>query len=373
MPRKGENIYKRKDGRWEGRYNFVRTSSGKVKYSSVYGKKYEEVKKKLQQKKVQNPPAETTAKTMHSKKIYTEWLDYWINKIERTRVKKTTLSAYIRTIQVHIHPSIGSLLLTEISSGHLVAFLTELQRKNLAAGTIRNIFNIVKKSLTDAYLQGYLQQNPCSNIKLPKISQQQNRALTFKQQKKLEQVALKEASCSPIIIALYSGMRIGEISGLKWEDVDFVDDTIFIRRTVSRIFSLDAEEKKTQLIIGSPKSASSARKIPIAKNLKKYLLAKRAAGTSEYVIATQNGLTEPRSITNRFKRNLAETDLPDINFHALRHTFATRCLEQGVDVASLSKILGHQSTKMTLDTYAGSLMETRRQGISKIDQLFQSV
>ncbi|MHC5372251.1 site-specific integrase [Enterococcus sp. LJL120] len=206
---------------------------------------------------------------------------------------------------------------------------------------------------------------------MPKTVKTQVPTLTSKQQQKLEKTAHSKMEYSPIIIALYSGMRIGEISGLRWSDIDFEDDLIYIRRTVSRIFNLDSTKSKTKLIIGSPKSESSIREIPIAKNLKNYLMDKRSFATSEYVIASQNGLTEPRSITNRFKKCLNEAKLQDINFHSLRHTFATRCLEQGMDVASLSKILGHHSIKMTLDTYAGSLMETRRKGISKIDELFQ--
>ncbi|WP_265460130.1 tyrosine-type recombinase/integrase [Enterococcus sp. HY326] len=373
MARKGENIYKRKDGRWEGRYISSRTTTGKAKYSSIYGKKYEDVKRKLLQKKVEQISDFTISKRTIKAEKYSEWLAYWIDKIEKKRVKKTTLSIYSRLVEVYINPSIGDLLLNEISSKKIDKFLEELQEKDLAPGTVRNIFNVVKKSLVDAYQQGYIREFPCKSVQLPKLIKHEVNTLTLAQQKKLECTALKETSCSAIIIALYSGMRIGEISGLQWRDIDFDEDMIYIRRTVSRIFSLDSVQTKTELTVGSPKSASSIRKIPIAKNLKNYLQEKRKNATSEYVIESSKELTEPRTITNRFKRILVETNLENINFHTLRHTFATRCLEQGMDIASLSKILGHQSTKMTLDTYAGSLMETRRKGISQLDTLLEIV
>ncbi|WP_339099593.1 hypothetical protein IGL98_001467 [Enterococcus sp. DIV0840] len=189
------------------------------------------------------------------------------------------------------------------------------------------------------------------------------------EQKKLEHVAFKEKGCSAIILALYSGLRIGEISGLKWSDVDFENNTICVSRTIFRVNSQTNEGNKTEVLIGNPKTYQSYRVVPLAENLKQYLLTKKAISCSNHVISCKNKMTEPRVIRYRFKKVVEEAGIRNIHFHSLRHTFATRCLENRVDISSLSKLLGHNSAKMTLDTYADSLFESRRKAMYKIDQL----
>lgn len=368
MTKKGENIYKRKDSRWEGRYVKGRTLENKIIYGSVYGKTYKEVKQKL-----------TIVKAKHLNPVnilnpysgtLSDWLTSWFTKKVRNEVKPTTYSSYYRTINKYILPSLGPYTLNKIKSTDIQNFVYFLQNHGLAPGTIYNTISILSKCLTEAKLQGYLSENPCQKVTLPKSIKKESRILTIPQQRKLEEVALQEEWCSPIILSLYSGMRVGEISGLKWSDIDFENNLIKVRRTVSRIIADDSYESKTKVIEGPPKSKYSYREIPLAKNLKDYLKKYYSRANSDYVISTVQGITEPRIITYRFKRILNKAGLPDTNFHVLRHTFATRCIEKGIDIASLSKILGHQSIKMTLDTYTGSLLETRRVAMTKLDKMF---
>jgi integrase len=368
MPKKGENIYKRKDGRWEGRYIKSRTSSGKIIYGSVYGRKYAEVKEKLLYVKAKH--LESTRQMNPYYGTLANWIKIWMTTKIKNQVKITTYSNYCRLIEKHILPSLGDLPLTKIKARDIQKFIYILQNKQLNPGSIKNIFNIVNKCLKDAKKEAYLYENPCDFVELPKMTKKEVKPLTMAQQRRLEMVAFQEEKCSPIILALYSGMRIGEISGLKWDDIDFENNLIYVKRTISRIIDENATASKTKIVAGSPKSANSNRQIPLAENLKNYLLEKQKQATCPYVIESENGLTEPRTITNHFKKMVHLAELKDINFHLLRHTFATRCLENGTDIASLSKILGHQSIKMTLDTYTNSLMETRRMAMDKLDNLF---
>lgn len=372
MTNKGENIYKRKDGRWEGRYIKSRNGSGKIIYGSVYGKKYSEVKDKLVMIKAKHFEGNSKRIQPYSG-TFQDWIQYWMSTEVRNNVKITTYSAYSRLIDKHIIPILGERIVSKIQIKDLQNFIYDLQDKGLSAGSIKNIFNIVNMCMKSAKRYGYVSENLCAYAILPKLERKEIEVLTREQQQKLERVAIQESTCSPVILSLYSGMRIGEISGLKWEDIDFESDLIYVKRTISRIIDENSAIKKTKLIEGPPKTSCSIRKIPLARNLRDYLLEKKQNSTSEYVIENENGVTEPRTITNRLKKNLEESELDHINFHLLRHTFATRCLEKNVDIASLSKILGHQSIKMTLDTYANSLMETRRIAISKLDDLFSNI
>lgn len=369
MARKGENIYKRKDGRWEARYIKSRKENGRILYGSVYGKTYTEVKQKvivLKAKYLYSP--------QHTQDCYIgtleNWLNFWMRNNVKKKVKETTYSNYKRVIQKHILPELGSIPLKKLQKKELENFLYTLQKKELVAGSINNVFILLRNSLEAAKQQGYLSENISEQIVLPKKKQKEVQILSLHQQKKLELHAFQEKNCSPIILSLYSGMRIGEISGLKWEDVDFQNELIHVRRTVSRIVNEEPNGAKTKLIEGTPKSSNSLRDIPLAPNLKKYLQNKYHPSLI-YVISNTNKLVEPRTISNQFKKKVAAAGIPEINFHVLRHTFATRCMENGIDVASLSRILGHQSTKMTLDIYTGSLLETRRKAMHELDKLFQ--
>ncbi|WP_086348150.1 tyrosine-type recombinase/integrase [Candidatus Enterococcus clewellii] len=367
MAKKGENIYKRKDGRWEGRYIKMRTTSGKIVYGSVYGKKYTEVKEKLIQVKAKRLEKSGPLNPYYGS--FADWLQYWATTQVKNKVKPTTYSNYYRLIKKHILPRLGNYPLTKLQTKDIQNFIYGLQ-KELTAGSIKNVFNIVKKSLNDAKKHAYISENPCDFVELPKMRKREVHALTIAQQKRLEIVAFHERGCSPVILSLYSGMRIGEISGLRWSDIDFDNELIYVQRTVSRVLDESSQLSKTKVIEGSPKSSYSIRQIPLAYNLKNYLLEKSKEATSEYVIGNGQGLLEPRTITNHFKKNLKAAGLDNVKFHILRHTFATRCIEKDIDIASLSKILGHQSVKMTLDTYTDSLMETRRVAMATLDTMF---
>ncbi|WP_321387512.1 site-specific integrase [uncultured Enterococcus sp.] len=369
MSRRGENIYKRKDGRWEGRYIKARDEQGKIVYGYVYGRKYTAVKQRLAELKVQY------IASYGSLKIYEgtleQWLWFWLNGPMRSRIKVSTYSSYQLRIRKYILPFLGQTKLIDLKPNQIQAFVTHLGDQQISGSSIRSIITVLKSALNQAVVDNHLLKNPCQNIAIKKSDVDDIRALTKEEQKRIEQAALQEPICSPIIVALYTGMRIGEISGLKWSDIDFKNGRIAVNRTLYRT-TLDDKRGKTQIVIDVPKTKSSKRMIPIAGNLKEYLLSKKTAATSDYVISCRKHFAEPRLINYRFKKTLKNTGLDHIHFHMLRHTFATRCIEQGIDIVTISKLLGHSSTKMTLDVYADSMWENRLEAITLIDSQLNS-
>lgn len=366
MSRKGENIYKRKDGRYEGRYIKARSLDGQIKYGYIYGKKYADVKQELTLLKAQFTFAQN--KRLNASETVRSWMLYWIETSIKNQVKLSTYMNYRGHLERYILPSLGEKQLIALQSQDVERFIKYLSSLELSPLTIRCIFNILKSGLKKARLSSYIYENPCDNVSLPKFNRKKVTALDIDTQKELEHLAL-EKGCFAIILSLYTGMRIGEISGLKWSDIDFKNDVLYVNQIVVRVPVPD-QHFKTKVMLGSPKTRASIRAIPIAPNLKRYLKTIRT-NKSEFVIPCGDSFSEPRIINYHFKKIVEQMGRKEIHFHMLRHTFATRCVEKGVDIASLSMILGHSSTKMTLDTYTDSMWETRKQAVSIIDKQLQ--
>ncbi|MBP1046191.1 site-specific integrase [Enterococcus sp. BWM-S5] len=366
MPRKGENIYKRKDGRYEGRYVKSRAFDGQIKYGYIYGKKYAEVKQELTLLKAQFTFAQK--KKLNASETVRSWMMYWLETSVKNQVKISTYMNYKGHLERYILPNLGEIQLVSLQTREIESFIEYLSSLELSGITIRCIFNILKSGLKKARLSSYIYENPCDNISLPKIDKKKVAALDIQTQTALEKLAL-EHQCFPIILSLYTGMRIGEISGLKWSDIDLENNVLYIERIVVRV-PVSNEKTKTKVLLGTPKTKASIRAIPIASNVKSYLLSIKKEG-SEFVFPCGDSFSEPRIINYHFKKIVELMGRKDIHFHMLRHTFATRCVERGVDVTSLSMILGHSSTKMTLDTYTDSMWETRKQAVSVVDKQLQ--
>ncbi|MGL4695725.1 tyrosine-type recombinase/integrase [Enterococcus larvae] len=365
MAKRGENIYRRKDGRWEGRYKKSRNKNGQIVYGYIYGKKYSEVREKMSEKRVYYP--EMSLGTFDG--TLSEWLDYWLHIAIKNQVKQSTWTSYESKLRNHIVPFLGSKKLHLIEKKHINTFLQHLIAEKYSENTIQNIFTILSSSFNYAVETGNLVVNPCRG--LPFSAQNRAReihALSIEQQRKLEELAFEEPGCSAVIISLATGMRIGEICGLKWVDIDFNYGIINVNCTLQRI--PDPENlNRTKVLIDTPKTKSSLRKIPLAKYLKEYLLERRSTNDSDYVVSSNGSFAEPRVINYRLQKLIKQAKIGTFHFHVLRHTFATRCIENNVDISSLSKLLGHNSVKMTLDTYTDSLWEKRKEAVEIIDRL----
>ena len=346
MARKGENIYKRKDGRWEGRYKATISSK---KYCSVYGKSYLEVKEKLI--KLKSTPITYTSS---GAKTFGELCNEWQAAIQ-VRVKPTTLGNYNMKLNKHILPAFGGIRYSCITVQVIQTFIESKLKSGLSAKYVRDIITLMHSvSKYACRVHGF--RDTLADVTVPKSESREMELLTEKQQKVLCKYLTTNISNTnlSILLSLFMGMRIGEICGLKWEDIDLNKSILTVRRTVQRI----SKSRGTELYIGSPKSCSSRRCIPIPAFIISILRQFKGCD-NEYLLSESTKVIEPRTLQRRFKTILKKAGLPSINYHGLRHMFATNCIKVGFDIKTLSVILGHSSVETTLNRYVHTSFERK--------------
>lgn len=369
MSKRGDNIRKRKDGRWEGRYRKGRKLNGSFQYGSVYGKSYREVKSKLLEI-ASEPPFISSCP---AEKTFGDVLELWMDN-NQIRLKGGTINKYRNMIDTHIAPELGDVKLSAISSTIINNYLNRKitngrldKRGGLSSSYVRSIMLIINAALKFA-----VAEQLCPPLKTPILKPSNSKAkitiLSVEEQKKLESHLCRglDSTKVGVFISLHTGLRIGEVCALSWDDIDFKNKVIKIRHTVARVRSDDGSRKLTKLIIDVPKTPSSARDIPISTSLLPVLEEAHKLSTSSYVISENAQFTSPRTYEYRYHRLLEESGITSVNYHTLRHTFATRCIEAGVDVKSLSEILGHSNVGTTLNTYVHSSMDLKRSQLEKL-------
>lgn len=375
MPRAGRNIYKRKDGRWEGRYKA--DNNGSKRYISVYGKTCHEVKEKLNllQKKLSvqyNDPIECSTKI-----LFSTVLQCWLDNI-RPQIKASTQWKYQFLIDTHINPELGNLPVSELSTILINKYLNNklLQGKvngngGLSTSYVTSIMLIIRSAIQFAVNEKYCNPLSVSIIK-PVKSSKKCSILKIEEQIKLEDNLLKEMTPTGlgILLSLNTGLRIGEVCALQWSDINFDENVLYVRHTVSRVANISKEGgTKTKWILDVPKTKTSAREIPISSKVQKLLVKMRTKSVSDFVISEKKDFLNPRTYDYRFHKLLRKYNIKDINYHTLRHSFATRCIEVGVDVKSLSEILGHANVGVTLNIYVHSSLELKRIQLEKLNNL----
>lgn len=353
MPRRGENIFKRKDGRWEARYVKEIALDGTKKYGSVYARTYREVK--LKQQLCINEPQTCSNKTnLTINEVMTEWLYE-----SKNQLKISSYQEYNTIFTNHISERLGELPIKYLTSKIITDFTDSLLSEELSRETVNLILIALGTGLTNAK-EKYKIAVP--EIHLLKTSKSQMRVFSEAEQQTLVQHLLLQNDIFSfgILLALYTGIRIGEVCALKWEDI--TENTIHICKTMERLKNTNGV---TEVMILPPKTDSSDRFIPIPAALKTIIEQRRQENC--YVLTRPNGkFTEPRLLQNKFVKFLAECGIEKVNFHTLRHTFATRCIEAGVDVKTLSELLGHSDVKTTLNRYVHSSFELKQKSIDKL-------
>lgn len=348
MARRGENIYKRKDGRYEGRYIRTRDENGKAIYGYVYARSYSDVKEKLAEYK-----AVKKKKPTGSSGTLSQWLDFWLGNAGN--LKETTRQIYRGHIRNYILPKLGKVRLKKLTTQTLQAFVSSLK---LSPSTVKVIFCVLKSALIFAEERGQI-MNIWSRVKLPKKAKTEVSILTLAEQKRLERVLSRENDIG-ILLCLYTGLRIGELCALKWSDIDFEKSVIHVNGTQARVGGT--------VKILPPKSKTSLRTIPVPNFIMEKLKNQHRDGA--FVLSMNGRYVNVRTYRRQFKRLLEEAQLPNIKFHALRHTFSTRALEVGMDFKTLSEILGHSTVAITLDLYVHSLDEHKRSQMNKLGEIY---
>ena len=302
----------------------------------------------------------------------------WLEE-RRLFVKPSTYARYIHTLRIHILPHLEHECIGKLDTGRLNLYLQMLlsegridKKGGLAPKTVYDIYVIVKAIIR------FAEKNYQISGYLPRTSNLWKRGshvtvMDVPSRVKLETFLLSNTAnpcCLGILLCLYTGMRLGEICALKWENIHLEGGFIRIASTLQRIQNVEDDSgKKTRIICSPPKSRASSREIPLPGFLLNILrLYPPKSDLNLYFLTGTCRFVEPRTYQNCFKSYLKLNQLPDINFHALRHTFATRCVIAGVDIKSLSEILGHSSVQMTLNYYVHPSLEDKRRQIELISQ-----
>lgn len=305
---------------------------------------------------------------------YTEWFNIWLENYIKPSSKQRTFEQYSRAAQIHILPYLGDVELTDLTPFVLQKFITGLTEngnkrteKGLSPNFVKTIISVVQNSLKTAHLVGYLPEYTANKIKRPKIIEKQVDCFSLAEQKKIETAALsaKKDKYKGIVLCLYTGLRIGELLALSWADIDFEKGIL----TVSKTCRDGNVNGKHVRILDTPKTENSRRQIPLSKTILKMLKEMKKRSKCEYVIADGEKPVFIRSYQRMFELFLKKLKLPHKGFHSLRHTFATRALECGMDVKSLSEILGHKNAMITLNRYAHSLWEHKAEMMNKLSKM----
>lgn len=308
---------------------------------------------------------------------YKDWLQEWLENIVKPTAKMRTYGRYSELINGHIVPKIGEYEMNDLTPLILQKLVTELLQggnlitgKGLSANTVNTIITILQNSLKSAYAFGKEDEYTAGRIKRPKAQEMEVVSFLKMEQKQIEQAVFTSGKDKlfGIILCLYTGLRIGELLALEWSDIDFTKGLLKVTKTCYYGKSASGKfERQTD----TPKTHTSRREIPIPKQILGTLRTIRKRSKGKYVIANGESPISVRSYQRSFALLLRKLKMPHKGFHALRHTFATRALECGMDVKTLSEILGHKNASITLNRYVHSLLEHKQEMMNRVGKLLQ--
>jgi len=305
-----------------------------------------------------------------NKKLLSEVIALW-KADKKQYVKKSTFSAYVLLIENHLLPVFGNK--HELEESDVQSFVLQKLESGLSQKTIKDILIVLKMILKFGAKNKWISYEPF-DIQYPTVREsQQIEVLSRTHQKKIMNYIQDHFTFRNlgVYICLSSGMRIGEVCALTWEDIDTDNGVIHINRTIQRIYIIENGTRKTELVLDTPKTKNSIREVPISKDLLRILKPfKKIVNPSFFVLTNDAKPTEPRTYRSFYKNLLKNLDIPEIKFHGLRHSFATRCIESKCDYKTVSVLLGHSNISTTLNLYVHPNMEQKKKAI---EQMFKGL
>ena len=306
---------------------------------------------------------------------YKDWLKEWLDNYIEPTAKARTFSRYSEIVKQHLIPKLGNYELEEITPSAFQHYITELLQtgnlktgQGLSANSVGSIINVVQNSLRTAFNLGHIKEFTADRIKRPKAQEKAVNCFTAQEQKQIEQAVLnsKKGKMFGILLCLYTGLRVGELLALKWDDIDLQQGILSVSKSCH-----DGKDKFGHYVRfeDTPKTSSSRRVIPLPRQLLPLIKETKKKSESEFIVSKNNKPLSVRSYQCSFDLLQKKLKIPHRGFHSLRHTFATRALECGMDVKTLSDILGHKSSTVTLNRYVHSLMEHKKDMMNKLGKL----
>lgn len=364
-----ENIFLRKDGRFEGRYVKGRKENGKLIYGFCYGRTYEEAKQKVHAAMQEmDYIRRMTAPVSGKGGTFADYCGSWL-RVNHARLKASSYAKYRSNIINHIMPFFGKRMPYEITSEKVDEFTRLLlDQKHLSAKTVRDILALFHSIFT--YVRKRTEQRLLApEIIYPQRQKTAARVLDKPEEELLIRYLAREMDLYKfgVYIALRTGLRIGEACALRWRDISMSAGTISVCHTVQRICCApECHDTKTKIVIGPPKSNSSYRMIPLMPDVEALCRRFYREDPENFVLTGTRSCLEPRKLQRKLKAYTAECRIEAVHFHTLRHTFATRCIEAGFDMKTLSEILGHSNISITMNQYVHPNLDQKRENMSRL-------
>lgn len=398
------SIYKRADGKWIGQVTIgYDPRTGKQKRKTVSGKTRQEVAEKIT--KIARE-LQTGTYTDSDKITLGEWLDLWVETYSKPTVRPSTYDSYKQLIRTHLKPNLGNIPLQKLQPHHIQRFYNdrlktkrtprtmpkdEKKRKEIMAdmptlstSTIRHMHVVLRQALEQAVKERRILVNPAKATKPPKVTRPEASYLNAEQVAKFLEVASKDKWYSAFLVTLGTGLRLGELCALKWENVDLKKGVIHVKESVHRVSNDNPAGPKTKLIVQPPKTEKAKRIVPLPVNVLqelKRIKRKQAElklklgqvyNDQDYVFCWEDGrIIDPGYLSKHFKKIISQCGYEGVTFHSLRHSYASALLAMGEHPKVVQELLGHAQISMTLDTYSHVAPEIKERAAAKIDDFLK--
>jgi integrase len=356
--------------------------TGKVIRATASAKTRQEVQAKLLKLKEEH----ANKKGISESVVVEKWLLLWMEQYKKNSIKEKTYESYMHLLKKYLIPYLGCNQLVELKTAHIQSMITDMSYRGLSSRTIRFTNAVLHNSLEQALKNEMVIKNVSDAVALPKQNKKPIRFLLQTQQITFIKACKEDSGGLPFILMLATGMRRAEVLGLRWQDIDSSNPSVKVVQSVLRVKDFESKVPKTKIIFGSPKTEASVRTIPVPKSVMDKLLLHKANQENhktewqklgllykelDLIFASEVGTpTEPRNLNRKFYKLCEKAGIINMNLHALRHSFATRLLEENEHPKVVQELLGHKSVQLTLDTYSHVSNQLKQDAIEKIGKYF---